>query len=155
VKNLSYIHYIKFNHSLYNIYNVFRYSGDTKNLIPKTEIIFSKLLKIAKTAQKTISGHCAQLGGGIPAPPGTPLVKCPTHTTQPELYYKGSSNAVVISDVPTHTHAKNITHTQHNIHDVMNVYNLKLFEPSLLYEVVTVLHQIDNIQSFHTPFLAD
>jgi hypothetical protein len=32
---------------------------------------------------------------------------------QPKYYYVGSSNAVVISDVPTHTHAKNITHTQH------------------------------------------
>jgi hypothetical protein len=51
-ENLSYIHYIEFHHSLYNIYNVFRYSVDTKTLIPKTRIIFSKPLKIAKTAQK-------------------------------------------------------------------------------------------------------
>jgi hypothetical protein len=51
-ENLSYIHYIEFHHSLYNIYNVFRYSVDTKTLIPKTEIIFSKPLKMAKTAQK-------------------------------------------------------------------------------------------------------
>jgi hypothetical protein len=47
-ENLSYIHYIEFHHSLYNIYNVLRYSVDTKTLIHKTEIIFSKLLKIEK-----------------------------------------------------------------------------------------------------------
>ena len=57
-ENLSYIHYIKLHHSLYYIYNFFRYSIDTKTLIPKTRIIFSKPLKIAKTAQKTISGRC-------------------------------------------------------------------------------------------------
>jgi hypothetical protein len=50
-ENLSYIHYIEFHHSLYNIYNVFRYSVDTKTLIPKTGIIFSKPLKIAKSAK--------------------------------------------------------------------------------------------------------
>jgi hypothetical protein len=60
-ENLSYIHYIKFQHSLYNIYNVFRYSVDTKTLIPKIGIIFSKPLKIAKTNQKKISGHCLGL----------------------------------------------------------------------------------------------
>jgi hypothetical protein len=75
--------------------------------------------------------------------------------TQPEQYYKGSSNAVVISDAHTHTHAKNITHTQHSIHDVLNVNNLNLFEPPLLYEVVTIIHQMDNIQIFHPPFLVD
>ena len=63
-ENLSYIHYIEFHHSLYNIYNVFMYFVDTKTLIPKTEIIFSKPLKIAKSAKnsknrpKTISGGC-------------------------------------------------------------------------------------------------
>jgi hypothetical protein len=36
------------------------------------------------------------------------------HTAQTEHYYKGSSDAVFISDAPTHTHAKNITHTQHS-----------------------------------------
>jgi hypothetical protein len=59
-ENLSYIHYIEFHHSLYNIYNVFRYSIDTKTLIPKTGIIFSKPLKIAKTAQKQFSGRCLE-----------------------------------------------------------------------------------------------
>jgi hypothetical protein len=44
-------------------------------------------------------------------PPGTPLGKCPTHTTQRELL-EGSSDTIFISDAPTHTHAKNITHTQ-------------------------------------------
>jgi hypothetical protein len=34
--------------------------------------------------------------------------------TQTEHYYEGSSDAVVESDAPTHTHAKNITHTQHS-----------------------------------------
>ena len=58
-ENLSYIHYIELHHSLYNIYNVFMYFVDTKTLIPKTEIIFSKPLKIAKIALKTISGRCA------------------------------------------------------------------------------------------------
>jgi hypothetical protein len=33
-ENLSYFHYIEFHHSPYNIYNVFRYSVDTKTLIP-------------------------------------------------------------------------------------------------------------------------
>ena len=35
-----------------------------------------------------------------------------THTTQKTLL-EGPLDAVVISDAPTHTHAKNITHTQH------------------------------------------
>jgi hypothetical protein len=52
-ENLSYIHYIKFHHSLYNIYNVFRYSVDTKTLIPKSGIIFSKPLKIEKSAKNS------------------------------------------------------------------------------------------------------
>jgi hypothetical protein len=59
-ENLSYIHYIKFHHSLYNIYTVFRYSVDTKTLTPKTEISFSKPIKIAKTAQKKNSGRCPE-----------------------------------------------------------------------------------------------
>jgi hypothetical protein len=77
-ENLSYIHYIEFHDSLYNIYNVFRYSIDTKTLIPKTGIIFSKPLKIEKTTQKKFGGlapsytRCRTLcvtRGGIPTPP--------------------------------------------------------------------------------------
>jgi hypothetical protein len=49
--------------------------------------------------------------GGIHAPPGTPLGKRPMHMTQTTLL-EGSPDEVVISDAPTHTHAKNITHTQ-------------------------------------------
>jgi hypothetical protein len=49
---------------------------------------------------------------GLP-PPGTPLGKRLMHTTQTKHYYEGSSDAIVIFDAPTHTHAKNITHTQH------------------------------------------
>jgi hypothetical protein len=89
-ENLSYIHYIEFHHSLYNIYNVFRYSVDTKTLIPKTRIIFSKPLKIAKSAKnrknrpKKILGHCPECccvtRGGIPAPPWDPLGKRLVHT---------------------------------------------------------------------------
>ena len=75
-ENLSYIHYIEFHHSLYNIYNVFRYSIDTKTLIPKTEIIFSKPLKIAKSAKNSKNCSCR------------------------------------IWRTHTHTHVKNITHTQ-------------------------------------------
>jgi hypothetical protein len=51
---------------LYSLYQIspftiqyiqfFRYSVDTKTLIPKTEIIFSKQRKIAKIAQKKIWG---------------------------------------------------------------------------------------------------
>jgi hypothetical protein len=52
--------------------------------------------------------------GGHTCPPGTPLGKSSMHMTQSEHYYEGSSDAVVESDVPTHTHAKNITHTQHS-----------------------------------------
>jgi hypothetical protein len=66
---LSYIHYINFHHSLYNINNVFRYSIDTKTLIPKTEIIFSKPLKIAKTAQKIIIRGTVRNQGGAYLPP--------------------------------------------------------------------------------------
>jgi hypothetical protein len=83
-ENLSYIHYIEFHHSLYNIYNVFRYFVDTKTLIPKTGIIFSKPLKIAKTATQKKFGALPRMlrvtRGGIPAPPGTPLGKRPECT---------------------------------------------------------------------------
>jgi hypothetical protein len=78
-ENLSYIHYIKIHHSLHNIYNVFRYSIDTKTLIRKTGIIFSKPLKIAKSAKKNkncpkkkIQGatpNAAHNQGGISSPP--------------------------------------------------------------------------------------
>jgi hypothetical protein len=72
-ENLSYIHYLKFHHSLYNIYNSFRYSIDTETLIPKTEIIFSKPLKIAKNRLQNFfrgaASNAARNQGGIPAPP--------------------------------------------------------------------------------------
>jgi hypothetical protein len=75
-----------------NIYNFFRYFVDTKTLIPKTGIIFSKPLKIEKSAknrkknaQKQISGRCPRLhpvrtlcvtkGGHTCPPPRTPLGK--------------------------------------------------------------------------------
>jgi len=106
-ENISYIHYIEFHHSVYNIYNVFRHSVDTKTLIPKTRIFFSKPLKIAKIGQKK---NCVTKGGHT----CPPLGKRPAHTTQTKHYYKGSSDAVVISDAPTHTHAKNITHTENS-----------------------------------------
>jgi hypothetical protein len=38
--------------------------------------------------------------------PGTPLGKRPAHTAEPQV--KGSSDAVVISDAPTHTHMQRI-----------------------------------------------
>jgi hypothetical protein len=44
-ENLSYFHYIEFHHSPYNIYNVFRYSIDTKTLI-EVEIIKHKLSEV-------------------------------------------------------------------------------------------------------------
>ena len=64
-ENLSYIHYLEFHHSLYNIYNVFRYFIDTKNLIPKTWNIFSKPLKIAKSA-KNRKNHKKKNWGATP-----------------------------------------------------------------------------------------
>jgi hypothetical protein len=65
-ENLSYIHYIEFHHSLYNIYNVFRYSVDTKTLIPKTGIIFSKPLKIAKSAKNSKNRPKKKFRGAAP-----------------------------------------------------------------------------------------
>jgi len=44
---------------------------------------------------------------------------------------------------------------QLGIHDVLNVNNLKLFEPSLLEEVVPVQHPVDNIPDFQSPLLED
>ena len=79
-ENLSYIHYIEFHHSLYNIYNVFRYFVDTKTIIPNTGIIFSKPLKIEKSAKNSKNCPKNNFGalplmlhvtrGGIYAPPG-------------------------------------------------------------------------------------
>ena len=116
-ENLSYIHYIEFHHSLYNIYNVFRYSVDTKTPIPKTGIIFSKPLKIAKSAKNRKNRPKKNFWGVAPnaahnqgeaylPPPRTPLGKCSVHTTK--LQVKGSSDTVVVSDVPTHTHMQRI-----------------------------------------------
>jgi hypothetical protein len=45
--------------------------------------------------------------------------------------------------------------SQLDIHDVLNVNNLKLFEPPLLEEAVTVHHPVDNIPYFQPPLLAD
>ena len=45
--------------------------------------------------------------------------------------------------------------TQLGIHDVLNVNNLKLFEPPLLDEAVTVHHPVDNIPDFQPPLLSD
>jgi hypothetical protein len=44
---------------------------------------------------------------------------------------------------------------QFSIHDVLNVNNLKLFEPPLLEEAVTVHHPMDNIPNFHPSLLVD
>jgi hypothetical protein len=44
---------------------------------------------------------------------------------------------------------------QLGIHDVLNVNNLKLFESSLLEEVVPVQHLVDNILDFQPPLLED
>jgi hypothetical protein len=44
---------------------------------------------------------------------------------------------------------------QLGIHDVLNVNNLKLFESSLLEEVVPVQHLVDNIPYFQPPLLED
>jgi hypothetical protein len=41
------------------------------------------------------------------------------------------------------------------IHDVLNVNNLKLFEPPLLEDTVTVIHLVDNILDFQHPLLMD
>jgi hypothetical protein len=40
---------------------------------------------------------------------------------------------------------------QMGIHNVINVNNLKLFEPSLLEEVVTITHRVDKIPDFQLP----
>ena len=45
--------------------------------------------------------------------------------------------------------------TQLGIHDMLKVNNLKLFEPPLLDEVVTVHHLVDNILDFQPPLLFD
>jgi hypothetical protein len=44
---------------------------------------------------------------------------------------------------------------QLGIHDVLNVNNLKLFEPPLLEETITVHHPVDNIPYFQPPLLTD
>ena len=41
------------------------------------------------------------------------------------------------------------------IHDVLNVNNLKLFEPPLLEESITIHHPVDNIPDFQPPLLKD
>jgi hypothetical protein len=41
------------------------------------------------------------------------------------------------------------------IHDVLNVNNLKLFEPPILEDTVTVQHPMDNIPDFQPPLLHD
>lgn len=45
--------------------------------------------------------------------------------------------------------------SQLGIHDVINVNNLKLFEPPLLEESVTIHHLVDNIPDFQHPLLKD
>lgn len=45
--------------------------------------------------------------------------------------------------------------SQLGIHDVLNVNNLKLFEPPLLEESVTIHHPVDNIPDFQPPLLKD
>ena len=44
---------------------------------------------------------------------------------------------------------------QLGIHNVINVNHLKLFEPSLLEELVTTTHPLDNIPDFQIPFAKD
>jgi hypothetical protein len=44
---------------------------------------------------------------------------------------------------------------QLGIHNVINVNHLKLFEPSLLEEPVTITHPVDNIPDFQLPFAKD
>jgi len=41
------------------------------------------------------------------------------------------------------------------IHNVINVNHLKLFEPPLLEEPVTITHPVDNIPDFQLPFSKD
>ncbi len=45
--------------------------------------------------------------------------------------------------------------SQLGIHDVLNVNNLKLFEPPLLEESVTIHHPVDTIPDFQPPLLKD
>lgn len=45
--------------------------------------------------------------------------------------------------------------SQLGIHNVLNVNNLKLFEPPLLEESVTIHHPVDNILDFQPPLLKD
>lgn len=44
---------------------------------------------------------------------------------------------------------------QLDIHDVLNVNNRKMFEPSLLEETIIVQHPMDNIPDFLLPLLGD
>jgi len=44
---------------------------------------------------------------------------------------------------------------QLGIHNVINVNNLKLFEPPLLEEAVTITHPVDNIPYFQLPVAHD
>jgi hypothetical protein len=44
---------------------------------------------------------------------------------------------------------------QLGIHNVINVNHLKLFEPSLLEEPVTITHPVDNIPDFQLPLAKD
>jgi hypothetical protein len=44
---------------------------------------------------------------------------------------------------------------QLDICDVLNVNNIKLFDPSLLEEIVTIQHLVDNIPNFQLPLLTD
>ena len=41
------------------------------------------------------------------------------------------------------------------IHNVINVNHLKLFDPSLLEEPVTITHLVDNIPDFQLPLAKD
>jgi hypothetical protein len=113
-ENLSYIHYIEFHHSLYNIYNVFRYSIDTKTLIPKTGIIFSKPLKIAKTAQKKNFGALprttpvtARNQGGHTCPPWDPLGKR-RHTRHKQITTTRDRQTQLSYLTRPHTHMQRI-----------------------------------------------
>jgi hypothetical protein len=45
--------------------------------------------------------------------------------------------------------------TQLGIHNVINVNHLKLFEPSLLEELVTITHPVENIPDFQLPLAKD
>lgn len=44
---------------------------------------------------------------------------------------------------------------QLGIHDVLNMNNIKLFDPRLLEEPTTVQHPVDNIVDLQPPLLAD